>query len=111
MSTPANGDSLELPGLRFSSEVYSLDTVKKAAYRFSATCSFEFAVSGTDIVCNLIPNAAIAESETQALYAAFRNEVLDQDLRARIASETAPLRNAILALAFSKTGLQDLDEV
>ncbi len=41
--------------------------------------------------------------------AAFRNEVLDQDLRRTIARETASLRNAILAHAFSKTGIQGDD--
>jgi hypothetical protein len=33
--------------------------------------------------------------------------VLDQDLRASIARETEPVRNAVLALAFSRTGLQE----
>ena len=38
--------------------------------------------------------------------AAFKNEVLDQDLRSIIAKETEATRNAVLAFALSKTGLQ-----
>ena len=37
--------------------------------------------------------------------AEFQNEVLDQVLRERIRNETKEVRNLILALAFSNTGL------
>lgn len=47
------------------------------------------------------------EERIEGLVAAFRNEVLDQDLRSIIAKETEAIRNAVLAFAFSKTGLQD----
>src|SRR5262249_36898721 len=46
------------------------------------------------------------EEQVERIVAAFRNEVLDQDLRAIIARETEATRNAILAFALSKTGLQ-----
>jgi His-Xaa-Ser system protein HxsD len=35
----------------------------------------------------------------------FKKEVLDQDLRLKLKAETEPIRNLILAHAFSKTGL------
>jgi DNA-binding FrmR family transcriptional regulator len=47
-------------------------------------------------------DSAAAEKAVRELQA----EVLDQDLRATISRETEPMRNAILALAFSRTGLQ-----
>jgi His-Xaa-Ser system protein HxsD len=46
------------------------------------------------------------EEQNQRLVGAFRNEVLDQDLRAVIAKETEATRNIVLAFALSKTGLQ-----
>ena len=47
------------------------------------------------------------ETQVDRIVAAFKNEVLDQDLRLIIAKETEPMRNAILAFALSKTGLQE----
>ena len=35
----------------------------------------------------------------------FKKEVLDQDLREKLKVETEPVRNLILAHAFSKTGI------
>jgi len=93
--------------IRFSSSVYNLDTIKKAAYRFTDRCSFDFSREGEDILCRLVPKPNVAITDHPALVAEFKNEVLDQDLRRTIADETAPVRNAILAYAFSKTGLQD----
>ena len=48
-----------------------------------------------------------AQNDLEAAERELRAEVLDQDLRASIARETEPVRNAILALAFSRTGLQE----
>ena len=45
----------------------------------------------------------------ERIVAAFKNEVLDQDLRSIIAKETEATRNAVLAFALSKTGLQGGD--
>ncbi len=93
--------------VRFSTNVYTLETIKKAAYRLSETCAFEFRIDGDDFVCELLfadstTNEQIGETERQ-----FRTEVLDQDLRQLIADETAPIRNVILANAFSRSGLQN----
>lgn len=95
--------------LRFSNTVYSLGSIKKAAYRLSDRCSFEFDVRDGEIVCRLF--LVDRDSEIVTTENEFRNEVLDQDLRETIAQETAAVRNAILAYAFSRTGLQDGDEV
>lgn len=97
--------------LRFSSATYSLDTIKKAAYRLSDRCSFEFDVTANDITCRLFFEVAADPESVVVIENEFRNEVLDQDLRQTIADETAASRNAILAYAFSRTGLQGGDEV
>ena len=93
--------------VRFSAIVYPLDTIKKAAYRFIDRFSPDFRVDGEEIVCDLRFPANASPSAVQDTIAEFRQEVLDQDLRRTIAAETAGLRNAILALAFAPSKLQD----
>jgi His-Xaa-Ser system protein HxsD len=85
----------------------TIDVVKRAAYRFSDRVSFDIRQENGEIICQMYPLSPMAEEEAQALLKTFRNEVLDQDLRRVIADETAPMRNAILAFAFSRTGLQN----
>jgi His-Xaa-Ser system protein HxsD len=92
--------------LRFSSKVFDLDTVKKAAYRFSGLMSVDIQPSGDEIVCTLTFQQELPADDCERAIAAFKAEVLDQDLRGTLARETAPLRNAILAYALSKTSLQ-----
>ncbi|QQS10741.1 MAG: His-Xaa-Ser system protein HxsD [Rhodospirillales bacterium] len=90
----------------FDAALFAESAVKKAAYTLAATASVEIRREGTDWICSLrflrpTPPAARAEAGES-----LRIEVLDQDLRERIASETAAVRNTILAVAFSRTGLQ-----
>jgi His-Xaa-Ser system protein HxsD len=90
----------------FSTAIYSIDTVKQAAYRLSASCSFDFELASDQIVCRIIFPKVTTPALMDDIVRQFRNEVLDQDLRHRIAQETAAVRNVILANAFSRTGLQ-----
>jgi hypothetical protein len=72
--------------LVFSSQVYSIETIKKAAYRYSVVLSVDIIPRSGEIECVLhflsVPN----EEEQVRIVAAFRNEVLDQDLRSIILS-------------------------
>ena len=90
----------------FPTQAYSLEAVKKAAYRFSDRISVEIIPRGevTECVCHFLQ--VCTDDEAKQTLLAFRTEVLDHDLRLTIAKETEPVRNAILAYAFSKTGLQ-----
>jgi len=81
--------------------VYSLDTVKKAAYRFLDRFAGDFSVNGNQIICSLTFQRGAADAAADAIVQDFQRELLDQDLREKVAAETAPIRNAILALAFS----------
>jgi His-Xaa-Ser system protein HxsD len=94
--------------VEFATGVFALEAIKHAAYRFTDKLSIEIEPSDTRITCRLshIPGRKQEES-LDALAAQFRNEVLDQDLRIQLRHETAPVRNLILSLAFSKTGLQE----
>ena len=93
--------------LVFSSQVYSIETIKKAAYRFLDVLSIDVIPRSAEIECILhFLSDPKEEEQAERIVAAFKNEVLDQDLRSIIARETEATRNAVLAFALSKTGLQ-----
>jgi His-Xaa-Ser system protein HxsD len=93
--------------LVFSSQVYSLDSIKKAAYRFCDVLSVDIVPGPDGINCILhFVSGSREELQSERIVAAFKNEVLDQDLRSTISKETEAIRNAVLAFALSKTGLQ-----
>lgn len=84
---------------------FDVEAIKRAAYRFSDRVSVEIAETATNQVCTLRALNPNTELNLETLAGDFRNEVLDQDLRIKIAAETADYRNLILSLAFSKTPL------
>jgi His-Xaa-Ser system protein HxsD len=93
--------------LSFSSKAFSVETIKKAAYRFSDVLSVEIVPLPDETKCILhFPADFTEEAQCESIVAAFRNEILDQDLRSIVSKETEATRNAILAFALSKTGLQ-----
>jgi His-Xaa-Ser system protein HxsD len=91
----------------FAREAFDLEAIKRAAYRFSDRMAVAIEVGERAIECQLHPLAPAASSEHQTLLNEFRIEVLDQDLRIRIAKETESIRNLVLSLAFSRTGLHE----
>jgi len=91
--------------LEIDLEAFGLDSIKRAAYRFSDRFAFDIALAGTTAHCTLIFPESDSSSSIDAKIAAFRKELLDQDLRSSIRAETEHVRNLILAEAFSRTGL------
>jgi His-Xaa-Ser system protein HxsD len=93
--------------LVFSSEVYSIETIKKAAYRLSDVLSIDITPRSSEVECILhFLSDPKDEDHVQRIVDTFKNEILDQDLRAIIARETEATRNSVLAFALSRTGLQ-----
>lgn len=92
--------------VRLDSSLFSAEAIKRAAYTIAAQAAVDIRKVGTDWVCELMFLKNVTAAEVDEAVASFRIEVLDQDLRQTIASETRDIRNAILAVAFSKTGLQ-----
>jgi His-Xaa-Ser system protein HxsD len=88
----------------FDASAYSADAIQRAAYRFSDRLSLDLRRTNGDFACTLLLSDDLA-GQAEEIIAEFRNEVLDQTLRERIRSETEGVRNLILALAFSNTGL------
>lgn len=84
---------------------FDIEAIKRAAYRFSDRVSVEITATPEGTLCRLLPLDSKQAVPLDKLTGEFRNEVLDQDLRLKIASETEGYRNLILSLAFSKTPL------
>ena len=94
-----------MPVLELDATAYSLEAVQAAAYRFIDRLTIVLESSGTRIRCEISPIRGRVE-DVDACLDDFKRELLDQQLRRRIAAETEPVRNLILSLAFSRTGLQ-----
>jgi His-Xaa-Ser system protein HxsD len=92
--------------LTFEASMHSADAVQRAVYKFSDRLSCDLAAEGALFRCTL-HIISETDDEVEDVLADFRNEVLDQTLRERIRGETQEVRNLILALAFSNTGLID----
>lgn len=95
--------------IQFDLKVFTLDCVKRAAYRVTGGSSVDIAIEGGLAKCVLHFSKPISGEQADRAIEALRLEVLDQDLRRVVAEETASVRNAVLALAFSKSGLKSVD--
>jgi His-Xaa-Ser system protein HxsD len=91
--------------LLFDEKIYSIEALKKAAYKGIAHYSVVIKKEGAQFECLFsFPENTTSEKISKYLDE-YKKEVLDQDLRETIKKETEGVRNLILAHAFSKTGL------
>ena len=91
--------------ITFDATVYSVDAIKKAAYRSINRFAVNIIKEGNEIQCSLTFKESATEPQVKIYLDEFKKEVLDQDLRESIKKETEGVRNLILAHTFSKTGL------
>jgi His-Xaa-Ser system protein HxsD len=91
--------------ITFDATVYSVDAIKKAAYRSINRFAVNITIEGNEIKCSLTFKESATEPQVKIYLDEFKKEVLDQDLRESIKKETEGVRNLILAHTFSKTGL------
>lgn len=91
--------------LELKPEIYCLEAVQKAAYRFIDRLTILISKPAGQLVCDIEPVLG-AEAQIDEHVANFKREILDQQLRKQIKDETEPARNLILAYAFSRSGLQ-----
>jgi His-Xaa-Ser system protein HxsD len=92
--------------IRFPRVMFGDEALKRAAYAFMRRATVAFSVDGENTICSLEPTT-VSDVDLLNLERDFRREVIDQDLRVSTELATEPLRNAILGLAFSRTGLQN----
>lgn len=87
--------------------VYGMDSILKSAHRFTGRGFVHISAAKTEQVeVRMRPKNSTDDPEI--LIRDFLNDLLDQKLRTTIASETATLRDQIMAHALSRTGLLDL---
>lgn len=92
--------------LLFDANVYDLDVVKKASYRYVDQFTVDISLRDkSQIVCVISYPSSKSLESVDHMVSEFKKEVLDQDLRKIIRIETEGVRNLILAHAFSKTSL------
>ena|SRR5690348_11694867 len=89
----------------FDSAVFSLDVIKAACYVCADRFVPDIEILPPHILCHLTFSEGVSQATAQGHVDRFKKEVLDQDLRRKLRAETEPIRNLILAHAFSKTGL------
>lgn len=95
-------DSVELV---FDERLFSIDAVQKAAYRFIHIYAMDMSLSDDNISCTLTSSLEHSPEEAERYISEFKKEVLDQHLRIKIKTETEAVRNLILGIAFSNSGL------
>jgi len=96
--TPIQPDAV----LTLDAVAHPADVVQRAAYRFSDVITVEVCRDGDILTCKVY--ARDSNCLGTALHD-LRAEIVDQVLRARIRDETQGVRNLVLAVAFSRTGL------
>jgi His-Xaa-Ser system protein HxsD len=89
----------------FPCSTFSVEAVKRAAYSLMAR--YDVAVDMTADAVRCVVGPANPKTDMSNAARDLRREVVDHDLRISIEQRTQPYRDAILGLAFSKTGLQD----
>ena len=91
--------------LTFDERLYSIEAVQKAAYRFIHLFALDMSLSDGSILCVLTPNQEHSPEGLEHSINEFKKEVLDQHLRLKIKTETEAVRNLVLGIAFSNSGL------
>jgi His-Xaa-Ser system protein HxsD len=93
--------------LSFDRSIASPDAIQRAVYRLSDRLSCD--IVARESVVEVTVHPIDPDAPLEQLLGDLRNEVLDQTLRERVREETTDVRNLVLSLAFSKTGLADGD--
>jgi His-Xaa-Ser system protein HxsD len=75
----------------------SIGALKEAAYRLIGEASCLIDTVGDRHMCRLMPKRVQAD---EAIRSRFLDLVTDENLREKVATQTAPLRDVIVALAF-----------
>lgn len=92
--------------ITYDKQSFDAETLQKAAYRNLNDITLEYVVDGNTFRCTLKANNGISDEKFHQAVEEFRKDVIDYQLRSKIKNETEPVRNLILGLVFSQTGLQ-----
>ena len=76
--------------------IYGLNAIKKTAYKFGDRCHVAIEPISERQIRVILRAKRVLENPAY-LSGEFQNELLDQDLRERVAEETRPIRDLLLA--------------
>jgi His-Xaa-Ser system protein HxsD len=107
---PGISNVSEAHTLSLDLSIYSLEAIKKTAYKFADRASVIIS-PGPDSTVSLSFSfvGQNAGNDPKQIISDFCNELLDQDLREIVKKDTGVLRNLIIAHAFSRTKLTEED--
>lgn len=91
--------------LEFDERIYSVEAIQKAAYRYINLFSAGLTLEDGIVKCVLQPSQEFSPEGLEHHLDEFKKELLDQQLRIKIKTETEAVRNLILGVAFSRAGL------
>ena len=94
----------------FDCDTQELGPLREAAYRLIGTASCQIEQMGDRYACRLLLTGPKAASP-EGIRARFLDLVTDENLREKLARETAPTRNLILALAFGALAAAEHAEI
>lgn len=94
--------------MRWDSALVPLEALERTFYALAKECTGTVRADPGEWVAEIHPIQS--DADRTALAHRVRREVNDQALRIKVAEQTAPLRNVVFALAFSRTGLADSGE-
>lgn len=100
-----NEDNANAVRVRIDCSIYRLNAVKKAAYRFLDR--FHVTIESAEDGVTVAFMAKRASESMDSIEHHFYDELLDQELREEVATETAGIRNLLMAQAFSNVSLLD----
>src|SRR5262249_15005922 len=91
--------------VEFDEGVYTLDTLKAAAYRLIDAASCHIEATDKKLICRLTPKEGV-KTDCDAIRHRFLDYVTDESIRERLATKVEPVRNLILSLAFGALASQ-----
>jgi His-Xaa-Ser system protein HxsD len=91
--------------LIYDGRLYDAQSFQKAAYRALNALTVDLKLDNGKFVCAISPNIGVDERQYLLAIQEFKKDVLDYQLRFKLKSETEQVRNLILGIAFSNTGL------
>lgn len=92
--------------LNFPVAFYEIEAIQKSAYKSLNFFTLDLQASPDEFHCKFTANNGVSDELFAHALEDFKKEVLDQQLRLKLKAETESVRNLILGIAFSNTGLQ-----
>jgi His-Xaa-Ser system protein HxsD len=97
--------------IEVDTQLYALPAVQRAAYKFTDRYHVSMhrldGVNPPRVTITLTPKSSGVQVDERQLTGDFLNELLDQALRERLEAEFGPVRELIVAQAFSEANLLD----